>query len=196
MPKIVSEALITEGYKIQYKSYPWSRALDMTRNGEADGIIGTNTAECNKIGLIPSAKVFSMHLGFLYLKESGIKYKGISDLKPYNIGLYTNAYESIMKKIGLKYEIVQTSLDANIKKLIAKRVDLVFCNKEPALYLLKSNSSKVGFIPYSSNEVLIGFPKSRLNSKTLSEDYKKGLNNLIKNGAYNKILQKYGFNTN
>ena len=87
-PDIINEAALMLGIKISYKSYPWARAIAMTKEGKVDGIMQIfKTQERIKFLYFPDIEIGFEETAFFTHNQSEVKYSGnIQDLKPYKIG--------------------------------------------------------------------------------------------------------------
>lgn len=197
------------GHTVIYEQVPWTRAIEKTRKGAANGIV------CAYQGDPPDFVFPENHLGYsinkLYVrKESKWRYENTASLEALLFGVLKNygsridtienyilANEKNPRRIFMIYDI--DSLDIFIKKLLEKKID-VFMNDKRVMdyYALGQNGLfdkirevnipeeyphllNIAFTPAAVN------PKSVQYAKALSE----GITDLRNSGRLKKILNKY-----
>ncbi len=126
--EIVKAALEKAGIKAEIRIYPWARAYKMAeerKNVLIFSIMKTPARENLFKWIGPVAKAPD---AFLYklTKRTDIQIQSLDDAKPYIIGTVSEwSGHQKLKKSGFEHIEPLANDDANIKKLFAKRVDLI-----------------------------------------------------------------------
>lgn len=207
--EIVSEAFKSVGYKVDIQFYPWARAVETAKSGKADGLFPEYYDESRKAEFVFSDSFPGGPVGFLARKDSKITFpadprkeqtKVLQGMKQYSFGVvrdYINTSE--FDSAGFLKKDVADSDEQNIKKLYAKRIDLIFIDKFVAQYIIKAKfpqyANDLEFLepPLEVKPLYIVFSKKAPDYQRKVKDFNEGLNNLTKSGTIKAIMQKYGF---
>lgn len=199
--EIAREALKREGYDLELQFYPWARTKDKAVKGEVDGYFPEYYAKDIESHSYFSEPFMSGPVGFFKLKGSKISFDGnLQTLKPYKIGVvrdYVNE-EKFDAADFLTKEAVRDDL-TNIKKLLAKRIDLFVADKFVGMYLLNKElpdkKDMLEFItpPLIDHNLYICFSKKGKQPQKLLKAFNSGLEKIKADGTYDKILKKHGF---
>ena len=87
----------------------------------------------------------------------------------------------------------------NLKKLIKKRIDLIFIDKHVAKHILKKNYpqyiEELEFMnpPLEYKKLYVAFSKKRKFYNKKLNAFNKGLSSMYKDGTVRKIIKKHGF---
>lgn len=187
--------------KARIKVYPWARAYHMALNNSNTLIYG--------IARTPQRENLFKWIGisspvryclFSLTSRNDIHLRTLEDAKQYKIGtvredvieLYLidngfNIWENIDPNI---------SYEANLKKMINRRVDLWAVVELTAHYLVQSNQYPKNFIKevYYLKELSSDGAYMAFNKKTpdaLVDQFRMALNKIKEDGTYDKILSKY-----
>lgn len=207
--EIVSEAFKSVGYQVEIHFYPWARAVDEAESGKADGLFPEYYSDERKANFVFSSSFPGGPVGFLARKESRITFPGdpqkeqtktLQGMKQYSFGVvrdYINTKEfdaaSFLKKD------VSDNDEQNIKKLLAKRTDLIFIDKFVAQYLIKTSipqaTNELEFLepPLEVKPLYIVFSKKAPGYDQKRKDFDEGLAKLQKTGTIKAIMKKHGF---
>lgn len=196
---LVKEAFKRKGYSLTIHFRPWKRALLTAKAGKFDGILGAFYKNKRTKYFEYSNAIDKSKIVFFSKKESNIKYKNLNDLKPYLIGVvrdyhYSDDFFKFKSKLRL-YESKDTN--HNIKLLLYNRLDLVLGSKNVILDLIEKNykKEKEKFImletPLIYNHLYVPISKKNKNYKQIIEDFNEGLDEIKKDGTFNKILKQY-----
>ncbi|WP_158228920.1 substrate-binding periplasmic protein [Chitinimonas sp. BJB300] len=136
---IATEAFKRSGYNINVTILPWARALREGTEGRVDGIVAIWHSKEREQWFIYSNPIAPNQIGFYKRVDSSISYKKLSDLKPYTIGT-VRGYANPPAFDEAKLNVVDAVDDeTNLRKLGAKRLDLVLIDKGVAQYLIDLN---------------------------------------------------------
>ena len=145
--QIIHKSFESQGYDVELKYWPWARTVAMAEKGKVDAYGPEYYAEkLNELHHV-SEPFQGGPAGLFRLKGSDITYETLEDLKGYRIGVvrgYVNE-EEFDKADFLEKDPVKDDL-TNIKKLLAGRIDLFFCDKYVGKWLAKQNGYDPGKI--------------------------------------------------
>jgi len=151
--EILKSAFERVGYKVQFKIYPWNRAIEQTKKGKMDGIYSAYYSEERAKTFALSDPYIDSKVHFCKLKKNKkIVYSGnLRDLSSYTVGVvrgYVNSPE-FDKADYIKKDEASSDL-TNLRKLLKGRIDLIIIDKFVALYHLKNSP----FIEGNSEDVV------------------------------------------
>jgi polar amino acid transport system substrate-binding protein len=193
------------GHIVNYQIMPWSRALTEVRKGRIQGVIGAQQSEAPDLiyGSIPVALDDN---GFAIRHGERFNYQGPASLNPYRIGgILDYNYdggeidEYIKNNSNDKDRIQLNTGDdvgiANLRKLLARRVDIVMDSAVVLTYLVGrlGLESQIDVVPLGHpTEIYIAFSPADSRSKMWAEQISSGIVELRKSGEMARILARYG----
>lgn len=198
--EIVKEAFKRSGYEVKFQFYPWARSVKMSDDGVVDGYFPEYYAKEREEFASFSEPFDGGPVGFFKKKTDKISYSKLEDLKAYKIGVvrgYVNEEKFDAAKF-LKKEEATDDL-TNIKKLLAGRIDMFVCDKFVGLSIANSQMpdkvKELEFIdpPLITQNLYVCISKKAKNNTAKIKAFNDGLVKMKKDGAYKKILAKYGF---
>lgn len=192
-----------KGHRITYKILPWSRAVEEVRKGHYTGAVGTYPKE-NPDFVFPDSILRSGDEYFV-LKDNPWRYQGIESLEHISLGVVqgyeyddeTMEYVEKHIKNPKRIQVISgnKATQSNVKKLLAKRVDVVLEDRLVMKHFLRNKPFSDEIVAAGATELTdlyIGFspanPKSESYAKLLTE----GLRKLKESGEFQKILDSYG----
>jgi len=198
--EITREAFRRVGYTLEIQWYPWKRAIITAKTGEAHGVLGIAYTEERIKYFSYSDIIDTDYYVFFASKGHSISYKGVlSDLKPYVIGIYNGSMVAKdLKNAGLKKLDNVTRDEQNIKKLLRGRIDCFPGSKRAMLYYInkKHPENKHDIVmlepPYKAFPYYITISKKIPDHAIIIRDFNKGLEQIKKDGTFEKILKKHG----
>lgn len=195
--EIAKEAFRRSGYEVEIVFIPWKRALEDSKRGKYDGILGGFYTKERTEYFFYSEPVSEVNINFFARKGSKIKYTKLKDLSGYKIGV-TRGYKYSREFDNAEYiqkeEII--SIEQNIKKLIHGRIDLFIASKEVVLWTLKSslpdfkNDIELLEPSYITNDLYILISRKVQDSSALIYDFNKGFDSMVEDGTLDKIIEK------
>lgn len=139
---IVSHIMAAIGHRVRIEVYPWTRALDMVKNGRADAIFTAYKNEQREAFLDFSREVLILQeVYFFKRKNQPIEFAGdYQNLKKYTIGVVsTISYGPLFDAAKEVLDIDRSSrLEHGFQKLRLGRIDLLPSDTLVAGYTLKS----------------------------------------------------------
>ena len=123
---VTQRAFERAGYAVTVSYVPWARALRMVATGEAEALLGAYHSPERAERLLYTDPIGQAEVVFFSLRDAGIRYQSLEDLRPYRIGTilgasYTPEFDAadfLMKEPVSDYLL-------NLRKLLAGRVQLV-----------------------------------------------------------------------
>jgi len=196
--KIVSEAFKLVGVDTKITYYPWKRAYKMAKELDVDATFPWERNEGREADFYFSKKaILSTRTVFFHLKSFNFQWENFEDLAKYKIGA-TEGYNTatVLKDNGLKMQMVFREV-LNFKKLLRGRIDIT-----PSSYFVGYNIINKNFsieetskftnhtkLIYPEKGVFFLISKRHPYAKQLMEKFDRGLELLIQNGFYEKILE-------
>jgi polar amino acid transport system substrate-binding protein len=194
---IITASYKAVGYKVKYISVPFARAEHMALKGKkVDGFFTTliNPAYVKK-SIFPKNPIAMNEDSFFALNDRDIPYKDLMSLKGLKVGVVNEyPYSEDFENANFFKKDVAPSSKSNIRKLIAKRIDVLIEDKLVMSQLLKEMKlqDKVKLIGVQAvNPLYICFAINRPIIKTYAEKFDEGIEMIKKNGTYQKIMNQY-----
>ncbi|WP_268967627.1 substrate-binding periplasmic protein [Zooshikella ganghwensis] len=197
---LVTNILNKAGYEYEVHIVPWARALNGTYDGDYDALYVAWYSDERAKKLNYAEPYLVNRIKFIKRKGEKVTYKTLEDFKAYKIGIARDyAYQAEFDNATfLKKETARTFV-LNLKKLLAKRVDLTLEDEWVAKYeianKLKEAEGKVEFIDNALSENPLHFVVSRKNPnhETIVKKFNEALAALKKDGTYDEIKALHGF---
>ncbi len=188
------------GYEVSVTFLPWKRALEESRSGKYDGLLGAYHTKARAHKFYYPNPIYSNHEVFIQHMGKDIGYTKIEDLKGYSIGGMRGGAQMVeLKKQG--FDIRETVSDfQSLMKLSSKRVDLVLMGRPQFYYMLESNAKlkslagklKVVEPPYKSYQLYCPITKKRMDGKIIVKRFNDALDAMKADGSYDAILKRFG----
>lgn len=199
--EIVNAAYARKGYKTHNYVIPWARVLREVETGRLDATVcAYYTDERAKKYLFSEPVMITGRLAFYKRKGETVIWKFLEDLKPYRIGiLRDSAYSEEFDKANfLNKEPVSNEVQ-NLKKLLAKRIDLTPMDPAVANYLIdrhlpEQKNKFESLLPLlrEGQKVFLMFSREIPDVRKKIQMINEGLSEIRQDGTYRKILSKYG----
>jgi polar amino acid transport system substrate-binding protein len=197
---IVKETFKLMGHDAKIEIWPWSRSLEMLKNGDADGIFTFfKTSEREKYTYFSQEIMPPQKITLWTRKGSDIVFNGdLASLKKYRIGVvrktsYGEKFDTAVKNGSVKV-IESYTIEECIKQLANNRIDIWVSNHRGAVYELKKQgkSGELREIPQHIQETptYVGFSR-KLKLENLKNEFDSALIKLKKSGKYDKIIREY-----
>lgn len=200
--QIISEAFALEGVRVEYRFYPWKRAVYLARTGQSDGsVAAVRTPEREKMFFYSNKPVFVTDRVFFYLKDTGFDWTNIDDLKNIRIGAtqeyyYSHAFRKAENAGIITVERARND-SLNFRKLLRGRIDVFPVSREVGYSILKSEfgheESKLVThhpTPLTSSSFHVILSKKIVANEDTIEAFDKGLEKLKDSGRYTEIIGK------
>lgn len=197
---LAKEAFKRAGYKVKIFFMPWKRALDSAGKGKYDGLMGAYYNEDRAKIFYFTDPVAQNEEVFVHNKGLEIEYNNLEDLKKYKIGgVRGSAQIKDLRNMGFNTEVT-TNYRSAIRKLKLSRVEILVIGKQKLLYDLKNdtelkqyeNAFEILDPPFKTYEIFCPITKKRADGAKIVENFNKGLREMIEDGTYDRILERFG----
>lgn len=198
---IIQEVFSRMEQPITITVYPFARALEMIKYGEADAIFtAAKNPEREAFADFPREVLVDQQMSFFVHANSPITFDGdLRKLGRYRIGViigyrYGAVFDEAVKAGILPNIHKVTNQEGNAKKLVAGRIDVWMSNREQALFVIrrlglsktiKELTPAVQVIPS-----YIAFSKKR-NVGDLGGRFGRELRKMKEDGVYDRIIADY-----
>ncbi|MBF0239229.1 MAG: transporter substrate-binding domain-containing protein [SAR324 cluster bacterium] len=201
----IAKAIFTgAGHQLDYQIQPWARAIEDTRSGKFNGIIGASRGDAEDF-IFPENEQGSQTMSFFVKKGDSWTYSNLDSLKNRVLGVikdyaYSDELDQYIETNAKNSKAVQVAsgenaLEINVKKILGGRIQVILEDPNVIAEYLE-NSNQQGALEAAGSlekdNLYIAFgpqnPKSAQYAKLLSD----GMNSLRKSGELKKILSKYG----
>jgi ABC-type amino acid transport substrate-binding protein len=207
--EIVTAAFKKAGYEVEINFYPWERSLRMAQTGQVDGLFPEYYDSRRLPDFIYSKAFPGGPVGLYARKDSNIKFTmnpgrnqtaALKALDKYRFGVvrgYINTKE--FDNASFLQKEAADSDETNLRKLYAKRIDLIFIDKFVAQYIIKTKLPQFGnelvFLepPLEVKPLYIVFSKKSPAYQQKLKAFNRGLQQIEKDGTLKGIMRKYGF---
>lgn len=196
---ITSEALKRVGYEIEIVILPWKRALEMTKKGRYDGLLGASYLEERAADFIYPTYAWRTYSYFHALKRSRTwSYTNLKSLCPATVGILIGSFHrrSLLESGCLKVH-ENSSIHQSLQMLMRGRIDLYLAVPEVLHhYIDKEFPEAEGDIitlrpAYVEDKVYLVFPKTLPQSAALAKDYDRGIEMIKADGTYAEIVKRH-----
>ena len=199
--EVAKAALESQGYFVTLRLVPWQRAVEESKQGEADALFLSYYVKEREQWYVFSVAIGQARTGFFALKSRHIRFQNLQDLKDLRIGLTRGAAVSpeFDSADFLKKEETAEDL-GSIRKLLIKRIDLFAGPELVAKYFMQAELTadqreRIEFIepPLATHNLYLAISKNAKNYQQKRIDFNKGFKHIKDNGQYRKILKSHGF---
>lgn len=187
-------SLQLQGHSLKVDFMPWARVLLELKRGNYDGALPLWPNEIVDLGLTPSRPLVYSEMGFFIRRDSPLQGLPLEDLKGLSTGIVRGyGYPPRLLNAGLLTEEAANDI-SNLRKLAARRFDLVLLEREVGLYLLQEEPLLGQRLIWQGRlheriPLLVGFRSSRPGEDELAKQFDEGLKQLLASGEYLRILQ-------
>lgn len=207
LTEIVKEAVELTGKSVEFKFEPWARAQYNTEHGNVDACFNAGqNATREKWALFHKEVLFEETYVIFLRKDSTFNisedFKNVDNLK---VGVqrgytYGGEFQKALDEKRFKQITEAETIEQNLKKLMAGRIDLFIGDKIPSQYFItKENvgdqiklfksSTGADFI-VSLWPTYVAFSKKTISSSFIDE-FDVALKKLKSSGRYDEIINKY-----
>lgn len=197
---LVREAFDRAGYSIKIEFQTWKRALESTKKGHFDGLLGAYHTEDREQYFHFSDPVFENQDVFISTNPSLVSYESLNDLKDIPIAtLRGAAYSDELKAKGFKVQDTDSDLQS-LKMLSKGRIHLVLISKAHFRFLIEKHSElkKIQndlFLleePFRTYQLYCPLRKGLENSEEIIEQFNQGLKEIKQDGTYERLEIQFG----
>ncbi|MGM0381475.1 MAG: substrate-binding periplasmic protein [bacterium] len=199
--QVVREVFNRAGYGVEFKFYPWKRALVLARKGKVHASAYWWTSKRREKDFYFSKPLSWDRVVFFYRKENPVKeWEDLEDLKEFRIGVtrghtYTDEFWRQAEEGVLNFDKANNDLN-NFQKLINGRIDVFASEKARGYTLLHKHfpEEKVARVSHSPKPLTITpchliFSRALENSSKLLQEFNEQLTELKKEDDYDSYWE-------
>jgi polar amino acid transport system substrate-binding protein len=198
VPEIITAAYGRKGYKVHFETMPWARVLLSVKKGIYDAAATAYFTEERAEVYFFSDAYMESSVVFYKRKDAPIDWKTLDDLRPYSIGVVRgNSYSPEFDGAEFLRKDSANSEIQSLRKLLAKRVDLVVMDQLVGNYLinkeLPQHKTDLEIIrpPLYVNKLYLMFSRRVPDVQQKINAFNMGLLEISKNGTLKCIIDKY-----
>lgn len=197
--EIVSAALTTQGYEVEWNSMPWARALYGVRDAEYDILVGAWYTDERAEFLLYSEPYIDNDVRIIMRADDDFEFAGIEDLTDKRIGTVLGyGYGDEFNQAQNYIPEPAVNLITNIRRLVGRRIDLTVEDELVARYLI--NEINPDFIeqirfsetPLMSNSLHLAIGRDHPDAEEIVAAFNAGFAEIRSNGTYEQILRDNG----
>ena len=208
MIEIAKQIFEPKGIKINYQVMPWERAIEQTRKGSFNAIVGAGVGDAPDF-IYPAEPIGYTSNVFYVKSDSSWKFEDIESLKTVSLGVIDGyTYETKLDEYivanannPLKIQAVsgETGLDQNFKKLTKGRIDVYLENMNVAQKYIADNNlwgkfkvaGQIQSDDVKQHYLYIAFSPVNAESAGFAKTLSEGVVELRNSGKLKDILNKY-----
>ena len=197
---VCAEAAIRCNYDI----YPWRRAQELMRNGDADGmmVIGRNPKREEWIRFSPPH--FRTEYGIFVATGDGLEFSNIVQLEGLRVGVFAPS-NTATQLTGIREQMIIQGLDpvvieerpddaSGFRKLAAGRIDAVYSNRDRGRQILEQEGLSEGVRYAGGHQGILyyaGFARN-FPDQELLDRFDVAWRELFRKGEAQRIIESYG----
>lgn len=137
LTQVVRTVFLRAGIHIKLVAVPNNRAIEGARNGLYDGSFGWARTPEREADLYYSAPVMSLRMVFCQRRGENYRWSTLADLAPHRLGVtrgnfYSSDFDALVSAGTLLTDV------ANLRKLLARRIDLLPIDAEVGPFLIQT----------------------------------------------------------
>lgn len=194
--ELTVRAFATQGHVAQVDFLPWARVRADLRSGNYQGALALWPQEIIEEQLIASRPLFYSQLGFFVRKSKPVAYKNLAELRGRRVGIVRGyGYPPNLLRSGFSAEEAVDDI-SNLRKLAARRFDLVLLERTVGEYLIKQDADLRGRLRWQEPALeriplFVGFTPQKPGQPDWAVIFAHGLAELHSSGEYTRILQRH-----
>lgn len=211
---LVTAALAKHGVTVKYEIVPWTRAVEGTRQGAYDAVVGAFKGDAPDFVFTKKPQVYAENTAWVRLDDAWA-YKGAASLEGRKLGAVADYFygsdmaEYLDKHSGDKMAIQllggDNALSLNLRKLLAKRIDVLIEEKHVVQEYYASKGKKLDVKPaggvvaqhkrLEEEGAYVAFsPAKKDSSQQLAVQLEQGIELMRASGELTRLQKKYGIN--
>jgi polar amino acid transport system substrate-binding protein len=198
--RIITEAFVREGVKVEYSFFPWDQAMNKAQTREWDGSAAWFRSPEREKNFYISDPVLISGYVFFYLKRMVFDWRTMNDLKKYKIGA-TNGYDygkafQEAEKQGIIHVERLARDEMNLDNLLNGKIDIFPEDKDVGMDILYHQYPFYKYVNVTTHPKRLRedplhllLSKSNPKNQKLMELFNKGLKKLKESGDYDRYMQ-------
>jgi polar amino acid transport system substrate-binding protein len=201
---MVSEIGRRAGFTVNLELYPQKRLEQMVRAGERDGITVISRNAERETFLAFSDPLFVKQAYFFHLKSKKFAWNTFSDLKGMRIGVVRghnlgDEFNAAVLRHGLILDEAN-NVEANFRKLLANRIDVLMANHWSAVSLLARKEYRGQIVPadkpYFNQNYHLGISLKSDTALSMLPKINNAIRGMKHDGTLDGLVQRYLFGEN
>lgn len=144
LPQMIHTIFNNTNFEIDIQFFPWARALNLARSGEADCLLGAFYSSEREQYLLYPHELLTQKTALFTLESNNINLSSINDITKYKVGRVRNAVtEETFDSIISNNVVDLVNLEQCIQMLLIKRIDLIAGPEVNIQYLLNQKFTTV-----------------------------------------------------
>jgi polar amino acid transport system substrate-binding protein len=194
--ELTRRAFATQGYTPQIDFLPWARVRAELRQGSYQGALALWPQEIKEENLTASRPLFYSQLGLFVRRRDPQPFGELADLHGRRVGIVRGyGYPPRLFESGLAAEEAVDDI-SNLRKLAAKRFDLVLLERIVGEYLVAGDDQLRGRLVWQEPALeriplVVGFGAQRAGQPDWAAIFERGLRELHASGEYMRILKRH-----
>lgn len=191
---IMIEVFALAGREVNYKFYPWKRAVKLVEQGKVDGLCGCSYHPDRNEHFLFSDILGQLSQGVFLSDDANLRnFNSVADLKGLSVAS-VRGYAVHKELIENDIKAYEATNDNDLLTLLENgRVDAIYSYRDTVLFAI-ANRGKSGHITYRelvSHPYYFCISKKSDQAQSIVEDLNQGLRTIRHNGLYDKIRKKY-----
>jgi polar amino acid transport system substrate-binding protein len=194
--ELTRRAFATQGYAPQIDFLPWARVRAELRQGSYQGALALWPQEIKEENLTASRPLFYSQLGLFVRRRDPQPFGELADLRGRRVGIVRGyGYPPRLFESGLVAEEAVDDI-SNLRKLAAKRFDLVLLERIVGEYLVAGDDELRSRLVWQEPALeriplVVGFGAQRAGQPDWAAIFERGLRELHASGEYMRILKRH-----
>jgi len=199
--EVVTEALKSQGYEAEIKFMPWTDAVESTKEGDYDALLGAyRTRKRTKLYYF-TAPIGQVRTGLFKRTDKKISFSELTELKNYKIGV-VEGYATSKKFDSADFlkKIPVSNLNTGLKQVYNGILDLMADSRAVGKYHIKSLETEapgigaqIEFIQpvLAMNKIYVAISKKATKAQKKLIHFNQGLRRIYLNGTFKRIKEKH-----
>lgn len=202
--EIARAILEPHGHTVKYQVLPFARAIEETRRGDIDGVLGALKYDTPDF-VFPEHEQGMLDEVFFVKKDSTWTYDGIDSLRNHSLAvihdyIYSDGLQAYIEQNIDNIDRIQTAdgeeaLATNIRKLVRGRVDIVVDTSSIFQYVVTelgmAERIKPAGVTGDESPLYLAFSPAKAHSANYAKLISEGMVKLRASGELAKILARY-----
>ncbi len=194
--ELAVRAFAAQGQPVRIDFLPWARVRADLHSGIYQGALALWPQEIREENLIASRPLFYSQLGLFVRRSKPVHFTQASDLLGRKVGIVRGyGYPPHLLRSGIVLEEAVDDI-SNLRKLQARRFDLVLLERTVGEYLISGDAQLRGKLVWQEPALeriplFVGFRPSSPGQPDWAAVFARGLRELHASGEYMRILQRY-----
>lgn len=194
--ELTRSAFATQGYNPDIDFMPWARIRAKLHSGRYQGALPLWPREVREEKLRASRPLFYSQLGLFVRRNTPLVFSSLDDLRGLRVGVVRGyGYPAHITNSGIHIEEAVDDL-SNLRKLAAKRFDLVLLERRVGEYLIFNDTNLRDRLVWQepaleSIPLVVGFTAPEAGQPDWAAIFERGLLELHASGEYLRILKRH-----